>query len=92
MALHLSLDLQDSTFADLAALVEAGRTAGIPADTRVSVNDGVLAITTDGDPAHARGPRERAESFGRPAPSAGSDAALKFIAELLGGPERGGRH
>lgn len=89
MALHLSLDLDNSTFADLAALVEAARTAGISADARIEVTENTLSITSAGDPTHARTPRTPGPE--RPMPSAGSDAALKFIAELLGGPDRGGR-
>lgn len=88
MALRLCLDLNNSTFADLAALVEAARTAGVSADARIDITDHVLSVTSTGDPVHTRASQEKVS---RPSPSAGSDAALKFIAELLGGQDRGGR-
>lgn len=99
MALNLSIDLTDATFADLAALVEAARTAGIDPATDLVLEDTTLTIRADGDPDHAqpRGRRYRHDKYDkfempeRPGPSAGTDAALKFIAELLGGNERGDR-
>lgn len=95
MPLNLSIDLHDATLADLTALVEAARTAGMDPTTELTLEDGVLNIRAAGNPDGGRRPRfdkfEKFDIMDRPGPSAGTDAALRFIAELLGGNERGDR-
>lgn len=99
MALNLSIDLNDCTLADLNALVEAARTAGFDPATTVTLEDSILTISAKGNADSAEEPsrRPRFEKFDkfdfpdRPSPAAGTDAALRFIAELLGGNERGDR-
>lgn len=45
MSLSLSIDLNDATFADLRALVDAARTAGVSDDIRLELEDTTLIVT-----------------------------------------------
>ncbi len=45
MPLSLSIDLSDATFADLRALVDAARTAGVSDDVRLELEDTTLLVT-----------------------------------------------
>src|SRR5699024_2058369 len=45
MSLSLSIDLSDATFADLRALVDAARTAGVSDDVRLELEDTTLLVT-----------------------------------------------
>lgn len=90
MSLNLSLNLETATFADLAALVEAARTAGIDPKTLVTLDDdsGHLTVEAGGNPVHASKSDPLKDHPQRPAPGSGTDAALKFIAQLLGEDRR----
>lgn len=81
MAVKLSLDLENATLADLARIVEAARAAGLNESTPIDVQDSVLTLAgsagSSGFPASS-GPRSTQEK------PVNVDAALKFIAELLG--------
>jgi len=45
MSLSLSIDLSDATFADLRALVDAARTAGVSDDVHLELEDTTLIVT-----------------------------------------------
>lgn len=47
MAVSISIDLTDATFADLRALVDAARTAGVSDDVSVVLEDSTLIVTAD---------------------------------------------
>lgn len=92
MSVKLSIDLDSATFADLASLVEAARTAGISADSPVMLSDDrtTLLLESAGSPSHTRptsAPKDSRSHTGV-GPGAGTDAALKFIAQLLGEDRR----
>lgn len=90
MSVKLSIDLESATFADLASLVEAARTAGISADSPVMLSGDrtTLLLETAGSPSHTRPTSSSKDSRPHPGPGAGTDAALKFIAQLLGEDRR----
>lgn len=93
MSLSLSIDLESATFADLAALVEAARTAGVDSGTRVSLDEDStrLVLNASADTRHTQPtrPADPLKNYPqRPAPGSGTDAALKFIAHLLGEDRR----
>ena len=48
MSVQLSIDLSDATFADLRALVDAARTAGVDSRARLEFEDTTLIVTADG--------------------------------------------
>lgn len=67
MALSLSIDLTDATFADLRALVDAARTAGVSDRVSLVLEETTLIVTADDTtervevvdaPAGEHGPRE----------------------------------
>ncbi|AWB84403.1 hypothetical protein C3E79_07835 [Corynebacterium liangguodongii] len=66
-----------ATFADLAALVDAARAAGIDAQAPISLRDGALGVEVEA----AQGVDKQA----KPAPHARplGDAALRSVIELL---------
>lgn len=86
MALNLSIDLDNATFADLANLVEAARTAGISNDAPVRLDETRLHLETSGG-ALNRSSRSEHDHH-RSDTSTGSEAALRFIAQLLGEERR----
>lgn len=47
MAVSLSIDLTDATFADLRALVDAARTAGVSDNVTLVLEDTTLIVTAD---------------------------------------------
>ena len=47
MAVSLSIDLTDATFADLRALVDAARTAGVQDSAQVELEDTTLIVTSE---------------------------------------------
>lgn len=48
MAIQLSIDLSNATFADLRSLVDAARTAGVDEHTRLELEDTTLIVTVEG--------------------------------------------
>ncbi|QGU05076.1 hypothetical protein [Corynebacterium comes] len=47
MAVSLSIDLNNATFADLRALVDAARTAGVDDDVSLVLKENILTVTAD---------------------------------------------
>lgn len=70
MALTLSINLDDATFADLSSLVDAARSSGVAADTRVRLEGQTLTLTVEPtSPAPAPRPRRHDSQHTEPAPS-----------------------
>ncbi|GAB3690047.1 hypothetical protein [Corynebacterium nasicanis] len=98
MAVSLSIDLTDATFADLRALVDAARTAGVEDSVRVELEDTTLIVTSEGTAdrvVDASGPeRPRTEHSPRGPFSSGNwggqggqigDAAIRSVIDILTG-------
>ncbi|AGF72985.1 hypothetical protein [Corynebacterium halotolerans] len=101
MSVQLSIDLSDATFADLRALVDAARTAGVDSRARLELEDTTLIVTADGTTRPEPEPeildrdrdRGRGTSTGRnqrPAwdPTMGhqlGDAAIRSVIDILTG-------
>ena len=47
MAVQISIDLDNATFADLVALVDAARVAGVTPDTELELADSTLSIAVE---------------------------------------------
>lgn len=62
MALNLSIDLEDATFADLTALVRAAQVAGVDNASRIELEDTTLIITSTTPAIGAAGASGAAES------------------------------
>ena len=96
MAVQISIDLEHATFADLVALVDAARVAGVTADTALELEESTLSIavepgTTD---AHQHRVPERTREGEGPTtvstpgssalPQLG-DAAIRSVVDILTG-------
>lgn len=96
MAVQISIDLEHATFADLVALVDAARVAGVTSDTVLELEDSTLSIAVEPDSADAHQQRvpERAREGEGPTtvstpgssalPQLG-DAAIRSVVDILTG-------
>ncbi|QYH19449.1 hypothetical protein JKI95_10235 [Corynebacterium aquatimens] len=87
MAVHMTIDLADATFADLVALVEAARVAGVERSTPVTLEDSTLTVAVEPAPQPAPRPAERpaeSDAAHRPLPQLG-DAAIRSVVDILTG-------
>lgn len=94
MAVNISIDLHDATFADLVALVDAARVAGVDAHTALQLEDSTLQIAVEAsNTGHARTPQAPAEQTPAPSPLPQlGDAAIRSVVDILTGrqdPPRG---
>lgn len=84
MAFHISLDLNDATFADLVALVDAARAAGIDPATPLELEDTTMCFSVE--PGQGRTPAQT-----EPAPKQAGhipplgDAAIRSVVDILTG-------
>lgn len=93
MSLSLSIDLSDATFADLRALVDAARTAGVQDNVKLELEDTTLLVTADAserdEVSHTpTGERSRPESPRSPFGGQGGqigDAAIRSVIDILTG-------
>lgn len=81
MAVNISIDLEDATFADLAAMVEAARVAGIDPGQGVNLDGSTLRINVE---------PKRTKASGAPAPEKRDlpqlgDAAIRSVVDILTG-------
>lgn len=105
MAVSLSIDLSDATFADLRALVDAARTAGVQDSVTLVLEDTTLLVTSS-DTAERDEVTEPAGT-GRPRPehprgpfTPGNwgqgtqigDAAIRSVIDILTGRQEPPRH
>ncbi|AKK11537.1 hypothetical protein [Corynebacterium uterequi] len=89
MAVMLRVDLANATFADLEAVVAAARVAGASTTTQVALDGSDLVVSVEGPATSSHPASAPTPSEAQPQPPArgqevGADAALKFIAHLLG--------
>lgn len=97
MAVVLSIDLSDATFADLRALVDAAATAGVSDSVSLVLEDTTLIVsaddTSDRDPIVAPRADHPRPHFERGAHgSSVGDAAIRSVIDILTGrqdPPRG---
>ena len=80
MAVHISLDLENATLADVARVVEAARAAGLRESTPVDFDGSTLTISGAGGNVPVQAPQQTPQPSGKPV---NVDAALNLIAELL---------
>ncbi|MCP1386777.1 hypothetical protein M5J20_00980 [Corynebacterium sp. TA-R-1] len=86
MAVHMTIDLNDATFADLVALVDAARVAGIDPTTPVTLEEAALTVAVEPAP-KAPHPEPRPgeqDPAPRPLPQLG-DAAIRSVVDILTG-------
>ena len=94
MAVNMTIDLDNATFADLVALVDAARVAGVTDTAPVKLNGAALSIEVDtsaragqAKPAQASAsgaPAQSADTSHRPLPQLG-DAAIRSVVDILTG-------
>ncbi|MEH0147670.1 hypothetical protein V6D40_08355 [Corynebacterium sp. Q4381] len=91
MAVNMSIDLDNATFADLVALVDAARVAGVADAAPVKLDGAALSIEVDtsarasqAKPARTSAPAESADTSHRPLPQLG-DAAIRSVVDILTG-------
>ncbi|OHF36100.1 hypothetical protein [Corynebacterium sp. HMSC074A01] len=79
MAVHFSIDLNDATFADLVALVEGARVAGVDKHARLELEDTTLTLEVEPDTRRAATTRTETQL-----PQLG-DAAIRSVVDILTG-------
>lgn len=90
MAVHITIDLSDATFADLVALVDAARVAGVDHATPLLLEDTTLTVEVEPSRSLARtsdagGEQAGAQEAGSsPLPHLG-DAAIRSVVDILTG-------
>ena len=94
MAVQISIDLEHATFADLVALVDAARVAGVTPDTELELADSTLSIAVEPESADAHQHRvpERTHEEHTTVSTPGSsalpqlgDAAIRSVVDILTG-------
>lgn len=94
MAVQIAIDLEHATFADLVALVDAARVAGVTSDTELELADSTLSIAVepgnaDADPRLVP-ERSHEEHTTVSSPSSSAlpqlgDAAIRSVVDILTG-------
>ncbi|CAM3146985.1 hypothetical protein [Corynebacterium gottingense] len=85
MAVHFSIDLTDATYADLVALVEGARVAGVDKRAALHLEDTTLSLEVEPDARTERSAaREHAPATGGQLPQLG-DAAIRSVVDILTG-------
>lgn len=82
MAVNMTIDLNDATFADLVALVDAARVAGVDSKTALELDGETLSITVE--PGTRTPVREAAPEKERTIAPLG-DAAIRSVVDILTG-------
>ncbi|TVX79269.1 hypothetical protein [Corynebacterium sp. NML180780] len=82
MAVHFSIDLTDATYADLVALVEGARVAGVDKRAALHLEDTTLSLEVEPEVRAERG--EHAPATGGQLPQLG-DAAIRSVVDILTG-------
>lgn len=90
MAVHITIDLSDATFADLVALVDAARVAGVEHTTELLLEDTTLTIEVDPPRTVARAQdpgrgQESAQHGGMSQLPHLGDAAIRSVVDILTG-------
>lgn len=88
MAVNMTIDLDNASFADLVALVDAARVAGVADAAPVKMDGAALTIEVDtsarGATSASAGQEESADASHRPLPQLG-DAAIRSVVDILTG-------
>ncbi|WKD57302.1 hypothetical protein CAPI_03720 [Corynebacterium capitovis DSM 44611] len=86
MALNITIDLNGATFADLEALVDAARVAGVEKNSKVELEDTSLHIQVDTAGERPHGPVHPGPGghSPRPVPQVG-EAAIRSVIDILSG-------
>ena len=85
MAVHFSIDLTDTTYADLVALVEGARVAGVDKRAALHLEDTTLSLEVEPEVRTERSAaREHAPATGGQLPQLG-DAAIRSVVDILTG-------
>lgn len=87
MAVHMTIDLENATNADLVALVDAARVAGVTSTTPLHLEDTTLTLEVEPTPAQepkAPHPDHAHDAAQRPLPQLG-DAAIRSVVDILTG-------
>lgn len=82
MAVNMTIDLNNATFADLVALVDAARVAGVDPKTGLELDGETLSITVE--PTTRTPAREQAPEKEHTVPPLG-DAAIRSVVDILTG-------
>lgn len=91
MAVNMTIDLGNANFADLVALVDAARVAGVTDTAPVKLDGAALSIevdtsarTSQAKPARDGAPAAASDTSHRPLPQLG-DAAIRSVVDILTG-------
>lgn len=84
MAVNMTINLAKATYADLVALVEAARVAGVAQDAPLALDGDTLTLTVEPGKAKAAVRNEGEETAHRPLPQLG-DAAIRSVVDILTG-------
>ena len=83
MAVNMTINLNDATFADLVALVDAARVAGVDPQTTLELDGETLSLTVEPGARTAEPVREKPETGRTIAPL--GDAAIRSVVDILTG-------
>lgn len=82
MAVNMTIDLTEATFADLVALVDAARVAGVDPKTAIELDGETLSLTVE-PTTRTRAPEAAPEKDRTVAPL--GDAAIRSVMDILTG-------
>ncbi|MDN8627037.1 hypothetical protein [Corynebacterium ureicelerivorans] len=83
MAVNMTVNLNDATFSDLVALVDAARVAGVDPQTALELDGETLSLTVEPGARTAEAAREKPETSRTIAPL--GDAAIRSVVDILTG-------
>ncbi|MCT1368893.1 hypothetical protein M3701_01705 [Corynebacterium mucifaciens] len=83
MAVNMTVNLNDATFSDLVALVDAARVAGVDPQTALELDGETLSLTVEPGARTAEAVREKPETSRTIAPL--GDAAIRSVVDILTG-------
>lgn len=83
MAVNMTINLNDATFADLVALVDAARVAGVDPQTALELDGETLSLTVEPGARAAEPVRGKPEKDRTLAPL--GDAAIRSVVDILTG-------
>ena len=83
MAVNMTVNLNDATFSDLVALVDAARVAGVDPQTALELDGETLSLTVQPGARTAEPVREKPETGRTIAPL--GDAAIRSVVDILTG-------
>ena len=87
MAVNLSIDLNDATFADLVALVDAARAAGVDTHAKLGLDGSTVSLSV-AEPAATKPPERHSGPSHATRDSQGAplgDAAIRSVIDILSG-------